>query len=100
MWYKSYTGLRVHFDAAKSRELRKNRRRGIGFEEATEIFQHEYFLSPVNESPQQFRATGWVKGSLYSLIFEVREDKEGEYFHFVTLWRATGQERRSYEENS
>jgi len=42
---------------------------------------------------------GWVKERLYALIFEVWEDREGEYYHWVTLWKATPQERRLYEEN-
>jgi len=37
---------------------------------------------------------------LYSVIFEVREDEDGEFFHLVTLWKATRVERMLYEENS
>jgi hypothetical protein len=37
---------------------------------------------------------------LYAVIFEVREDKEGEYYHLVTLWKATKEEEELYEENS
>lgn len=37
---------------------------------------------------------------LYSLIFEVREDVEGEFYHLVTLWRATLEEEELYEEHS
>ncbi|HXW92860.1 MAG TPA: hypothetical protein VEK33_20090 [Terriglobales bacterium] len=37
---------------------------------------------------------------LYAVIFEVREDNEGEYYHLVTLWKATKQEQRLYEEHS
>jgi hypothetical protein len=50
--------------------------------------------------PVQYRAIGWVGAKLYSLIFEVREDKEGEYYHLVTLWKATKQEQQLYEEHS
>jgi uncharacterized protein len=34
------------------------------------------------------------------VIFEVREDAEGEYYHLVTLWRSTAQEQELYEEHS
>jgi hypothetical protein len=34
-------------------------------------------------------ATGWVKGWLYSLVFEIRNDKNGESYQMVTLWKAT-----------
>jgi hypothetical protein len=37
---------------------------------------------------------------LYSVIFEAREDEEGEILHLVTLWRSTKEEIRLYEENS
>jgi hypothetical protein len=44
--------------------------------------------------------SGWAGGRLYSVIFEVREDKEGEYYHLVTLWKATQEEQELYEEHS
>jgi hypothetical protein len=44
-----------------------------------------------------YRAIGWVKGEMYSLVYEVREDRLGEYYHLVTLWRATREERELYE---
>jgi hypothetical protein len=50
--------------------------------------------------PEQYRAIGWVDERLYTLIFEVREDEEGELYHLVTLWRATREERTLYEEHS
>ena len=42
---------------------------------------------------------GWVDARLYTLVFEERVDDEGEYYHFVTLWRSTIAERQKYEEN-
>jgi len=41
-----------------------------------------------------------VGNRLYSVIFEVREDEEGEILHLVTLWRSTKEEVRWYEEDS
>jgi len=29
----------------------------------------------------------------------MREDEEGEYYHLLTLWKATTQEEKLYEEN-
>jgi uncharacterized DUF497 family protein len=80
--------------------LRKNPKRGIGFEEAQEIFSHPYYQDQRSDLPEQYRAIGWVGRKLYSLIFEVREDEKGEFYHLVTLWRATREERQLYEENS
>jgi hypothetical protein len=38
-----------------------------------------------SDIPEQYRAVDWVKHRLYSVIFETREDDEGEYYHLVTL---------------
>jgi hypothetical protein len=50
--------------------------------------------------PEQFLAVGWVGDRLYSVIFEVGADEEGEILRLVTLWRSTKEEIRLYEENS
>jgi uncharacterized DUF497 family protein len=92
--------MRFHFDSGKSRQLRKNPKRGIGLEEAEEIFTRPYYLDQRSDLPQQYRAIEWVGHSLYSLIFEVREDVEGEFYHLVTLWKATREEQRLYEEHT
>ena len=91
--------MRIRFDKSKSERLRKNPKRGIGFEEVQEIFQHPYFEDCRSDYLKQFRAIGWVKGKLFSVIYEVREDEEGDYYHFVTLWKSTPQEEKLYEEN-
>ena len=91
--------MRFEFDKRKSSALRANPRRRIGFEEATEIFTHAYYLDTRRDFPKQYRAVGWVRGRLYSLIFEMREDKDGEYYHLVTLWKATVEEQKLYEES-
>jgi uncharacterized DUF497 family protein len=54
MWYKSYTGLRFHFDERKSRKLRADQTRGIGFEEAVEIFLHPHGLMEDRMHPSSF----------------------------------------------
>lgn len=92
--------MRFRFSKAKSESLRRNPRRGIGFEEAQEIFEHPYYQDRRSDAPEQYRAIGWVKGRLFSLIFEIREDRLGEYYRLVTLWPATQQERGLYETNA
>jgi uncharacterized DUF497 family protein len=91
--------MRFRFDARKSRRLRANPRRGIGFEEAQGIFSRPYYLDQRSDVPEQYRAIGWVEERLYSVIFEVREDREGEYYHLVPLWKATREEQQLYETN-
>lgn len=92
--------MRFSFDPGKSRRLRTNPRRGIGFEEAQEIFQRPYWLDRRSDVPEQYLAVGWVGNRLYSVVFEIREDQDGEVFHLVTLWKATKEEVQVYEENS
>lgn len=99
MRYNSYT-VRFDFDARKSRRLRANPQRGIGFEEAQQIFERPYYQDQRSDLPEQYRAIGWVGNRLYSLIFEVRNDREGEYYHLVTLWKSTREEQALYAENS
>ena len=91
--------MRFKFDKRKSLALRKNPRRGIGFEEAQEVFSRSYFEDQRKDQPKQYRAIGWVKGRLYAVIYEVRKDTQGEYYHLVTLWKATEEEEKLYEEN-
>jgi uncharacterized DUF497 family protein len=92
--------MRFKFDKAKSEKLRKDPRRKIGFEEVKEIWTHYHYLDSRSDDPEQFRAIGWVKGKLFTVIYEVSEDKDGEYYHLVTLWKSTRQEEKLYEQNS
>lgn len=92
--------MRFDFDEGKSKQLRANPKRGIGFEEAVEIFDHPYYLDERSDEPEQYRAIGWVHGKLYSLVFEMREDDDSEYYHLITLWKATRQERELYDKHS
>jgi len=52
--------MRFDFDATKSQKLRSNPQRGIGFEEAQEIFSRPYYLDQRSDLPEQYRAIGWV----------------------------------------
>lgn len=90
--------MRFDFDPEKSRRLRGNPQRGIGFEEVQALFEAEYIIDRRSDDPEQFRAIGWVSGTLYSVIYEVREDSHGEFHRLVTLWKATKEERRAYAE--
>ncbi|MFC2074953.1 hypothetical protein ACFLRA_01615 [Bdellovibrionota bacterium] len=89
--------MRFKFDLKKSQQLRANPKRGVGFEEVQEIWSHPYYLDQRSDVPEQFRAIGWVRGKLYSVIFEVRKDKLGDFFRLVTLWKSTKEERKLYE---
>ena len=92
--------MRFRFSKTKSEAVRRNPKRGIGFEEAQEVFAHAYYQDQRSDEPEQYRAIGWVGDHLFTVIFEIREDRLGEYCHLVTLWRATREERELYEANS
>ena len=92
--------MRFKFDKKKSSLLKKNPKRGVNFEEAQEVWSHLYYLDQRSDDPEQYRAIGWIRGKLYSVIFEIREDEFGEYYRLVTLWKATKEEQKLYEKNS
>jgi uncharacterized DUF497 family protein len=92
--------MRFRFSKAKSETLRRNLKRGIGFEEVQEIFARPYYEDQRSDNPEQYRAIGWVGHRMFTVVFEVREDRLGEYRHLVTLWRSTREERELYEANS
>jgi uncharacterized DUF497 family protein len=92
--------MRFDFDLRKSERLRANPNRRVGFEEAQGIFSHSYYQDQRSDVPEQYRAIGWIGQELTTLIFEVREDVEGEFYHLVTLWKCTKEERKAYEEHT
>lgn len=51
--------MRFRFDGRKSKRLRANPKRGIGFEEAQVVFAHPYYLDQRSDLPEQYRAIGW-----------------------------------------
>lgn len=89
--------MRFLFDPGKSRAVK--RKHGVSLKQAREIFEQAYIVDRRNDDPEQFRAIGWCRGCLYSVIFEIRQDGDGEYYHLVTAWKATQAECRSYSEN-
>jgi hypothetical protein len=52
--------MRFHFDERRSRRLRANPKRSVGFEEAQDVFSHPYYLDQRSDLPEQYRAIGWV----------------------------------------
>jgi uncharacterized protein len=45
--------MRFQFDVRKSKRLRANPKRGIGFGEAQQIFSQPYYLDQRNDMPEQ-----------------------------------------------
>jgi uncharacterized DUF497 family protein len=96
-WYNRYIAMRFGFDRAKSREVK--RKHGVSLEQAQEIFDQVHLVDQKNDNPEQFRAIGWCLGRLHSVIFEIRYDSEGEYYHLITAWRATREEEQMNAKN-
>ena len=89
--------MRFEFDREKSRDVK--RKLGVSLKQAQDIFDQVYLVDRKNDDPEQFRAIGWCCGRLCSVIFEIRQDTGGEYYHLVTAWNATSEEEQSYAEN-
>ena len=76
--------MKFKYDIKKSEQLRRNPKRGIGFNDVQELFEHYYYEDLRCDDPTQYSATGWVQGKLYTVIYEQRFDNEGLYYHLVT----------------
>jgi len=97
-WYNCYTSC----DSTSTREKAGGGERILesALRRRRKSFSHPYYLDQRSDVPEQYRAIGWVEEHLYSVIFEVREDREGEYYHLVSLWKATKEEKQIYEANA
>lgn len=60
--------MRFKFDKTKSRRLLATR--GIGFEQAQELFYAPYYLDQLVGEPEQWVAIGWVNARLYTVVYE------------------------------
>jgi uncharacterized DUF497 family protein len=89
--------MRFEFSPSKSREVKRKHR--VSLKEAQEIFDQVYLVDKKNDDPAQFRAIGWCRGRLCSVIFEVRRDSNGEFYHLIMAWSATKEEEQAYAEN-
>ncbi len=89
--------MRYSYDPGKNRIARQ--KHGISLKQAAEIFDQAHIVDRRSDDPEQYRAIGWSRGRLSSVIFEIRLDSEGEYYHLVTAWKATQWEERANAEN-
>jgi uncharacterized DUF497 family protein len=89
--------MRFSWDENKDRILRLNKKcRGIGFEEVLALYRHPHYESVRSDESEQFISIGWVQATLYSVIFEERQDEEGTYRHLVTFWKSSKEEQKLY----
>lgn len=69
----------------------------MSFEDVQCVLENQHLMETKNDDPEQFIAVGFVKTILVTVVFEFREDYEGEFIWLVTYWRATKQEAKRYE---
>jgi len=89
--------MRFEYDPTKNRGVK--RKHGVSLREAQEIFDQTYLVDKKNDFPEPFRAIGWCERRLCSVIFEIRQDAQGDYYHLVTAWKANKEEEQSYAKN-
>ena len=89
--------MRFEFEREKSRDVK--RKHGVSLKEAQDVFDQAYLVDQKSDDPEQFRAIRWCRGRRCSVIFEIRHDSGGEFYHLVTAWKATSEEEQSYAEN-
>lgn len=90
--------MRIDWDDNKSAKLK--RERGLSFEEAGSIFSDgARVIVRKNDDPEQFAAIGFAHGLLITLIYEYRQDEDGELTWLVTYWKATKTEAKLYEKS-
>lgn len=91
--------MRFKWDQNKNKKLIADSRRGLSFIKIQEIFNRQYYLDQKNDDPEQFRAIGFVDNKMFTLIFESREDDDGEYYHLITYWPSTKTEKELFYDN-
>lgn len=90
--------MRCGYDPVKDKLVAL--KHGVSLEHAAEIFDQTYIADRKNDDPERYRAIGWCDGRLCSVIFEIRHDAEGEYYHLIAAWTATPEEEQSYAQNA
>lgn len=91
--------MRVNWDPFKNEYLKRTR--GIGFDDALELFSRPYVVQAKTDDPEQYKAIGFARGGLLiSLIIEIRTDDQGEFEWWITLWRASKEEAMIYDQSN
>lgn len=87
-------GIRIKWDDDKSALLKV--KRGLSFEEVLCIYRQDFWGGKIDDLPSQHAMISWVGGSLITLIYEDKQDDEGDYDLLRTYWKTTNQEMKKY----
>jgi uncharacterized DUF497 family protein len=88
--------MRFDWDNYKSQLLEQSR--GYSLAEVSRILAGDYVEQVKRDDPEQFIAIGYLGNTLFSVIYEIRYDEEGEYVWLITYWKSTRREREIYEQ--
>ena len=90
------SSMRFDWDDNKSKQLQT--KRGYSLQEVIVLFSSHYVERVKKDDPKQFIAIGYLENTLLSVIYEVRQDYEGEYIWLITYWKSSRREREIYEQ--
>lgn len=87
--------MRIDWDDNKSKKLKQDR--GLSFNDVCEVIIGPHPMARKNDDPEQYTGIGFAKGLLITVVYEFREDLEGEFIWLVTYWKTTKAEAKIYE---
>jgi uncharacterized DUF497 family protein len=98
--------IRFEWDPAKN--LANQRKHGVSFEDASEVFRDPLFVSVkdfVQDDEQRWRTYGVVEGTILLMVAHVvwEETEDGharEVIRIISARSATRKEKRRYEEEN
>ena len=98
----------VQFEWDPAKNLANQRKHGVSFEEAAQLFRDPLFISwkdRVQDGEERWQACGKVDGlSLLIVAHTIREEQEGgieiEVIRIISARRAEPKERRRYEKEN
>jgi uncharacterized DUF497 family protein len=94
--YNCYTIKIVRFDWDDLKSETVKAKRGLSFDELLPLFKTDYLLEGNKFYEDQFLAIGFLGTEMITVVFESREDEEGEFVWIITYWRSTKSERMRY----
>lgn len=94
--------MRFEWDEAKN--LANQRKHGIAFEEAIELFDDPFCMSDpdrIEDGEQRWQSYGVISGMLLAMVAHTwREANGDEVIRLISARYATRKERRRYEEQN
>ncbi len=84
-WYNSHITCASASILERARASERIPGVALGSKRRKSLFTKPYWLDQRSDVPEQYLAVGWVRDRLYSVIFEAREDEEGEILHLVPV---------------